>query len=404
VTYRVRRRLGNAGGAMLAALLVAGAAMALGGQAADPAGVAAAPAPRIRTVQRDVPVVAYARPRSGSVARAARAAGHARARTRGAGKEAGGGGAARTRHRRQRPAHDGPAAPAQPVAPATGGYRASVAGTAAIVGGTILARSAAGVALDGSPLDTRDELGQLVGGLPAGRTAFARAGAIDGGAPASVSSSPPAAAGGTPDASTAARSLPGGACVLGKPIATASAEAGRASGLLGPSSSTAETQLDSLTGTRYALVARTSVTPPSIAVAEGTPLELGVRFLGPLELTVRAGGTPGSAAVELGAEGRDAGAPLVEIRFAGHTTRLSVADVLQGGGRTLHIGGMTLVFGGAARAYRGSSEQPPLIAREGTAAAAAADAVWLTLPGGGQVRVGHVEASVKVPRNGIACT
>jgi hypothetical protein len=193
-----------------------------------------------------------------------------------------------------------------------------------------------------------------------------------------------------------ARTTADGSCALGAPVVAGAAEAGRASGLLGPSSSSVEASLEALTGTRYALVARTTVSPPALAIAEGTPLEIAVRFLGPLELTARAGGTAGSAAVELGAEGRDTSAPMLEIRAAGRTTRFTGADLFTGGSRTVELAGATLTLGGAPHDV--------VVGADGTRAAGAADALIATLPGGGQVRMGHVEASVTVPPGGVACT
>jgi hypothetical protein len=194
--------------------------------------------------------------------------------------------------------------------------------------------------------------------------------------------------------------------VLTEPIS--SAEARTATPAAGPFalSDTARSRTESTLepdGGRHALVSRALVAPPAVTVAPDTPAAVTVRFLGPVELLVRAGGTPGSAAVELGPDGTDAAAPLVELRGAGRTLRYTAADVLQGGGQTVHVAGMTLVLGGAPRAWRGQPGSRPLAGADGTFASAAADLLSLRLPNGAHVELGHVEAAVAVPARGVDC-
>ena len=191
----------------------------------------------------------------------------------------------------------------------------------------------------------------------------------------------------------------------GAPISSAEARAAAASA--GPFALTAgrsrtESLLDTL-GDRHALVSRAVVAPPEVSLAPGTPSEVTVRFLGPVELLARAGGTPGSAAVELGPAGKDTAAPLVELRAPGRTVRYTAADVLEGGGRTIRLGAATAVLGGAPRAWRGDPGSRPLIRADGTSASAAADLLTLRLGDGANVALGHLEASVAVPARGVRC-
>ena len=269
----------------------------------------------------------------------------------------------------------------------------------------MLARTGEGAALDGHAPDTADEIGPLAGDLPAGRTAFGRALAMTGDAQTS-SSSPPAgpaanaSGGGGSTAASAARTDASGGCVVGAPISSADAQAATATmgsfALTGARSATAS-QLDP-DGTRYALVSRATVALPDVTVAGAA-----VHFFGPVALTVRAGGTPGSASARLGPVGRDPAAPLVEVDAAGQTVRYTAADVLDGGGRTVSLGGVTLVLGGAPHAWRGELTAPPLVSDDGRFASAAADVLSLRLPDGPRIDLGHIEAAAAVPAGGVRC-
>ena len=293
--------------------------------------------------------------------------------------------------------------------------------------GLTIARSASGVALDGRAPDTSDELGSVVSDLPAGRTAFGRAVALEAGGQSdavATSSSPPAAApaagesssgsslGALPfalggmQAASAANTDPAGSCVRGRPLSSADARGvasrDQGSATHRPScSETARGRTETLLekagtgGVRNALVSFAEVFPPDVTLAG-----VRIKFLGPVVLTVRAAGTHGSAAAELGTDGMDTSAPLVEISGTGNTTRLTAGEVL-GGGRTLKLGAASISFGGAPHA-RGNADAPPQVAEDGTSAGAATD-VLSVQAGGARVTIGHVEASVAVPPGGITC-
>jgi hypothetical protein len=415
VSYARRRRLATLAGAASAAGLTALSAWALGGHAPNPDTASSAAVAPDRTVRRTVkltrtvpgPVTEPTTRASASPASAPRAA----ARPTAAPRPASGRSPARRDAGARRPARRAPsAAPAPAPGQAADGYRAFASATAALAGDLVLARSGSAAALDGHPLDTADELGTLVAGLPAGRTAFGRAIAMRGDA-ATTASSPPAGPAATQDAgrgwsaTTTARTDAQGSCVHGAPISSAEARAAAASAghfALTAGRSRTESLLDAA-GERNALVSRAVVVPPEVSIAPGTPAAVTVRFLGPVELLTRAGGTPGSAAVELGPQGADTAAPLVEVRAPGRSIRYTAADVLQGGGRTIRLGAVTIVLGGAPRAWRGDPGSRPLVGADGTFAAAAADLLTLRLGDGTGVALGHLEASVAVPARGVRC-
>ena len=210
-------------------------------------------------------------------------------------------------------------------------------------------------------------------------------------------------------AASAARTAPDGACVHGEPISSADARgtASRKSATPGPitladtARSHTEALLDEGATFRAALTSIAEVTPPDVVVFAGTPSEVRIRFLGPVVLMVRAGGTAGSAAVELGPAGTDPSAPLVEITGAGREVRYLATDVLRGDGQTLRVGPASITVGGAPHG-RGGVNEPPQVADDGTAAAGAAD-LLVVQAGGARITLGHVEASAAVPPRGISC-
>jgi len=412
VSYAGRRRASTLAGAAAAASLTALSAWALGGHAPNPVTEGSTATAPDRTVTRSVVV----RRRVSAPAAAARTvAAPAAGATPALASPAAPGATPTPRHRRmsgqrktpsRRPAAGAPATGAEPL---PGGYRAFASATAAMAGDLVLARAGSAAALDGHPPDTADDLGALVADLPAARTAFGRAVALPGDA-AATSSSPPAGPAAGQDtgrgmtATTTARTDPRGACVRGAPISSAEAHAATAAAgpfALAGARSRTESSLDAGIS-HWALVSRALAAPPEVSIAAGTASEVAVRFLGPVTLLVRAGGTAGSAAAQLDPPG-DAAAPLVDVRAAGRTVRYTAADVLEGGGRTLRFGAVTVVLGGAPHAWRRDAGSPPLVGADGTFASAAADLLTVRIADAPALVLGHLEAAVAVPARGVRC-
>jgi len=202
------------------------------------------------------------------------------------------------------------------------------------------------------------------------------------------------------------------------------------------------------------LQSQTIQTVAPITLLAGTPAALTINVLADVELQAAAGGTPGSASTAYGFVDKTThqpvsdNTPVISITAAGSTTELTTQQLLGNGGLKIALGLADVTIGAPAHSLTGNETTSPSAAADGTSASAAADLIRITVPGtlpipttgvggplggildpilnavtGGlgaltgllgdalknaglgvaDVRVGHLEASVKVPSGGIDC-
>lgn len=265
----------------------------------------------------------------------------------------------------------------------------------------------------------------------------------------------------------AANTTADGACVTGKDISSGDASIANAKVLDAAPTATVLTvdpvsqtisherlvQPTKADGTTVAsdnsgLLSQTTETLAPITLFKGTPAELTIKVLGPIQLSVAAGGLPGTAVVSYGMPGKSGTLPVVSVTVGGQTQMLTADQVFGAKGFVIPLGVADITIGAPAHSLTGLEGTAPATAGDGTAASAAVDFVRVTLPGKlatpGQnpldgplaplnqalnpilsgadpvlsqiqkaltdaglniadVRVGHMEASATVPAGGINC-
>lgn len=346
-------------------------------------------------------------------------------------------------------------------------------------------QTAASVGVHGGALTLADQLKQpLLSKSTSGKTAYGHGSALNVGVLSPLSSQPqvaetlveatspaPSKASGGNAIPAAplltAHVLPGsaeanttadGSCVLGKDLSNGHAhvvdatvlDAGPSAtvGVLdGTSDSTSRTALFKSTS-NYGVLGQTTLHLAPLTILKGTPLEVRIEVLRPIQLTAQAGGTPGTAKVSYGAPGASGTTPVVKVTLGGQTTTLTSQDVFGARGYVIPLGAVDITIGGRAHSLTGLEGSVPALAADGTSASAAVDFVRVTVPGklatpgtdpldgplaplnsalnpllGGlsaitgpigsalasaglnlaDLRQGHLEASSTVPAGGIVC-
>lgn len=346
-------------------------------------------------------------------------------------------------------------------------------------------QSAASVGEHGGALTLADQLKQpLLAASTAGKTAYGHGSALNVGLVGSLSSQPQIAStlveatSPAPSSKTGGNTIPAaplltahvlpgsavanttadGGCVLGKDLSNGAAhvvdatvlDAGAAAtvGVVdGTSDTLSRTALFKAT-TNYGVLGQTTLNLAPITLLKGTPLEVKIEVLRPIQLTAQAGGTPGTAKVTYGAPGASGTLPVVKVTIAGQSGTLNSADVFGGNGYKIALGVIDVTIGGKAHSLTGLEGTSPALAAGGTSASAAVDFVRVTVPGKltppgkdpldgplaplnaalnpifaglsavtgpigaalasagldvADVRQGHLEASAAVPAGGVVC-
>jgi uncharacterized repeat protein (TIGR01451 family) len=200
--------------------------------------------------------------------------------------------------------------------------------------------------------------------------------------------------------SAVANTTADGACVIGKDISNGAAHVAHATALtptvgtsvavLGNTSDTvSRTKLvvptrangtTVITGKSGLLGQTTQVLAP-ITLLKGTPGELTITLLGPLQLSAAAGGVPGTAVVSYAVVGKGPTDPVVTIKAGANTTTLTSQQLFGNGGIVLPLGVADVTIGAPAHSLTGLEGTPVTEAANGTNASAAVDFVRISVPG-----------------------
>ncbi|MHB8513225.1 MAG: hypothetical protein ACYDCC_13765 [Actinomycetota bacterium] len=161
-------------------------------------------------------------------------------------------------------------------------------------------------------------------------------------------------------------------------------------------------------GTNAGLMSEVRETIAPIRLLADTPAEIDVEVLGEWVLQTVATGEPNGSWIHYGPENVSPETRVIVVKVGGNTiASLTTQQFLGGTGEQITIQGLAEVtIGEPPRAIGGDYLSSPTDSADGTAAAAAVDVVRVKLaPSSGlaDVRVGHMEASARVPFGGIAC-
>jgi uncharacterized repeat protein (TIGR01451 family)/LPXTG-motif cell wall-anchored protein len=256
----------------------------------------------------------------------------------------------------------------------------------------------------------------------------------------------------------AANTTADGGCIFGKNLSVGDAVIANAQALI-PDPATAVVDVEDVSETTSYTrlikaganngLASTSVQDLApVTLFKGTPAELTIKVLDPIQLTASAGGANGTAIVTYGASTLSPDKPILSLTFGGTTQSLTSQQLFGNGGIVLPLGVADVAIGAPAHALAGNEDTTPTKAANGTSASAAADFIRITVPGSlntpGQdpidgplaplnallnplldaldpllsalqdglagaglnvadVRLGHMEASSTVPVGGIDC-
>ena len=144
-----------------------------------------------------------------------------------------------------------------------------------------------------------------------------------------------------------------------------------------------------------------------VTLFQGTANEINIKVTGEWVLQAVAGGVPGSAYIKYGPGTVNPQTPAVTIGLPGQDPLvISTQDLLGDTGLAIPIPGLgEIVVGEAPRAINGPVDSPVSAAADGTFAAAAVDVVRVKITAGdlADIRIGHMEASARVPSGGIDC-
>lgn len=258
-----------------------------------------------------------------------------------------------------------------------------------------------------------------------------------------------------------------GACVTGKDISNGMSSVVRATALQ-PDASTAVVKLDDTSTTTSSerlvgqvdakgnvvassgagLLSQSTQTLAPLTLFKGTPAELTITALGPIQLSAAAGGVPGTAVVSYGMPGKSGSEPVLTISGGGQTQTLTADQVFGAKGFVIPLGVADVTIGSPAHSLTGLEHTAATTSSDGTQASAAADFIRVTVPGKlatpgtdpldgplaglnqvlnpvlagldpllsqlqdgltqaglnvADVRIGHLEASSAVPAGGIQC-
>ncbi|MDX6225874.1 MAG: hypothetical protein QOE64_2250, partial [Frankiales bacterium] len=124
-----------------------------------------------------------------------------------------------------------------------------------------------------------------------------------------------------------------------------------------------------------------------------------------------AGGVPGSAFVRYAPEGfSDPSTPVVTVTLGTGATKMTIAsvtlqDILGNTGLTIPIPGVATIRIGVPPHKIGDFAKAAVVSPDGTSAAAAVDVVSVTnvVAGLADLRIGHMEATARVPAGGVSC-
>jgi uncharacterized repeat protein (TIGR01451 family) len=279
-------------------------------------------------------------------------------------------------------------------------------------------QTAASVGVHGGALTLADQLKQpLLSKSTAGKTAYGHGSALNVGLLSSLSSqpqiaqtlveatspAPSSATGGTeiPAAplltvhvlpgSAVANTTADGSCVIGKDLSNGAAHVADATILdAGPAAVVGQLDntSDSLSRTalfkstsNYGVLGQTTLNLAPLTILKGTPLEVKIEVLRPIQLTAQAGGTAGTAKVTYGAPGASGTTPVVKVTIAGQATTLTSQDVFGARGYVIPLGAVDITIGGKAHSLTGLEGTSPSVASDGTSASASVDFVRVTVPG-----------------------
>ena len=142
---------------------------------------------------------------------------------------------------------------------------------------------------------------------------------------------------------------------------------------------------------------------------KGTPNQFTIEVLGEWVLQTVATGLDGGSYVHYGPVNASPSTPILRVVQASGTQTLTFQDIFGAGGQVITIPGIAeIVIGEAPRAINGATGSKPTTALDGTNTSAAVDVVRVrSLPGApaslADIRLGHMEASATVPRDGVSC-
>jgi LPXTG-motif cell wall-anchored protein/uncharacterized repeat protein (TIGR01451 family) len=220
-----------------------------------------------------------------------------------------------------------------------------------------------------------------------------------------------------------------GTCILGKPISAGEGYAADAVVVPGASPvassdplaadfSRSITQLipqvtkdGKPAGTALGLLAESRQVIAPVTLFPGTANQLQITVAGQWVLQAVAGGVAGSAFVRYAPEGfDDPSTPVITITLGTGATKTTIAsvtlqDVLSADGKDITVPGVARIRIGTPPHKIGDFDKKAVVAADGTSASAAVDVVSVTnLPSGlADLRVGHMEATARVPAGGVSC-
>ncbi|MDX6274451.1 MAG: hypothetical protein QOJ92_1661 [Frankiales bacterium] len=222
---------------------------------------------------------------------------------------------------------------------------------------------------------------------------------------------------------------PDGTCILGKPISFGEGYAAdtvvvpgatpvASSDPLAADFSRSITQLVPQTsktgqnlGTALGLLAENRQVIAPVTLFPGTANQLQITVAGQWVLQAVAGGVPGSAFVRYAPEGfSDPSTPVVTVTLGTGATKMTIAsvtlqDILGNTGLTIPIPGVATIRIGVPPHKIGDFAKAAVVSPDGTSAAAAVDVVSVTnvVAGLADLRIGHMEATARVPAGGVSC-
>jgi hypothetical protein len=160
-------------------------------------------------------------------------------------------------------------------------------------------------------------------------------------------------------------------------------------------------------GLKFGLMSEVRMTIAPVTLFKGTENETTIEFLGEWVLRAAAGGVPGSSHIFYGPGDMDLDTTILRIIQGGEEPLdINFQDILGPDGVVIPIPGLAnIAIGENPRAIDGDAESDPVIAANGTSAAAAVDVVRVDLLDGAllDLRIGHMEVSSTVPVGGIDC-
>lgn len=222
---------------------------------------------------------------------------------------------------------------------------------------------------------------------------------------------------------------PNGTCILGKPISLGEGYAADVTVIPGASPVAASdplaadfsrsitqlipqvTKTGASAGSALGLLAETRQVIAPVTLFPGTANQLQITVAGQWVLQAVAGGVPGSAFVRYAPEGfTDPSTPVVTITLGTGASKTTIASVtlqqfLGNAGLTIPIPGVATIRIGTPPHKIGDFAKGADVAANGTSASAAVDVVSVTgvVSGLADLRIGHMEATAKVPAGGVSC-